>query len=36
MAILSVCEDIAEAPRLSEQLTYHASHDALTGLVESA
>jgi diguanylate cyclase (GGDEF)-like protein/PAS domain S-box-containing protein len=31
--ILIVCEDITEARALSEQLTYQASHDALTGLI---
>ena len=31
--ILFVCEDITEAHTLSEQLSYQASHDALTGLV---
>jgi|GEM_PF-310564 len=31
--ILLVCEDITEAHNLSEQLTYQAKHDALTGLV---
>ena len=31
--ILCVCEDITEAQRLSEQLSYQGSHDALTGLV---
>ena len=30
---LIVCEDITEARQLSEQLTFQASHDALTGLV---
>lgn len=30
--VLVVCEDISEARRLSEQLSYHASHDPLTGL----
>ncbi len=28
-----VCEDVTEARNLSEQLSYQASHDALTGLV---
>ena len=31
--ILIVCEDCTEAHNLSEQLSYQASHDALTGLV---
>ena len=31
--VLIVCEDITEARNLSEQLSYQASHDALTGLV---
>jgi len=31
--LLLVCEDISEAHLLSQQLTYLASHDALTGLV---
>lgn len=31
--LLIVCEDITEARRLSEQLSYQASHDDLTGLV---
>ncbi|GMR01382.1 MAG: hypothetical protein BMS9Abin19_0761 [Gammaproteobacteria bacterium] len=31
--ILFVCEDITEAHSLNEQLSYQASHDALTGLV---
>lgn len=31
--ILIVCEDITEAHRLSEKLSYQASHDSLTGLV---
>jgi len=30
--VLVVCEDITEARRLSKQLSYEASHDALTGL----
>ncbi len=30
--ILAVCEDITEARKLSEELSYQASHDALTGL----
>ena len=30
--VLIVCEDITEARRLSKQLSYEASHDALTGL----
>lgn len=30
--VLVVCEDITEARRLSEQLSYEARHDALTGL----
>ena len=30
--VLVVCEDITEARRLSKQLSYDASHDALTGL----
>lgn len=32
-SILFVCEDITEAHALTEQLSYQASHDALTGLV---
>ena len=32
-AVLLVCEDITEARELSEKLSYQASHDALTGLV---
>jgi diguanylate cyclase (GGDEF)-like protein/PAS domain S-box-containing protein len=32
-AVLLVCEDITEAHELSEKLSYQASHDALTGLV---
>ena len=31
--VLIVCEDCTEAHDLSEQLSYQASHDALTGLV---
>ena len=31
--ILIVCEDITESHQLSEQLSYQAAHDALTGLV---
>ena len=31
--VLVVCEDITEAHRLSERLSYQASHDDLTGLV---
>jgi diguanylate cyclase (GGDEF)-like protein/PAS domain S-box-containing protein len=31
--ILLVCEDITEQKRLSEKLSYQASHDSLTGLV---
>ena len=31
--LLVVCEDITEAHRLSEQLNFQATHDALTGLV---
>ena len=31
--LLLVCEDITEAHNLSQQLTYQATHDALTGLV---
>lgn len=31
--ILIVCEDITEAHKLSKQLTYQASHDPLTGLI---
>ena len=31
--VLLVCEDVTEAHRLSEQLSYQASHDSLTGLV---
>ena len=31
--VLLVCEDITEAHELSEKLSYQASHDALTGLV---
>lgn len=30
--VLVVCEDITEARKLSEELSYQASHDALTGL----
>jgi len=33
MTLLTVCEDISEARRLSEELTYQATHDSLTGLV---
>ena len=32
-SILIVCEDITESHKLSEKLTYQASHDSLTGLV---
>ncbi len=32
-AMLMVCEDVTEAHTLSEQLSYQATHDALTGLV---
>jgi diguanylate cyclase (GGDEF)-like protein/PAS domain S-box-containing protein len=32
-SIFIVCEDISETHLLSEQLTYQASHDALTGLI---
>jgi diguanylate cyclase (GGDEF)-like protein/PAS domain S-box-containing protein len=32
-AMLLVCEDVTEAHTLSEQLSYQATHDALTGLV---
>ena len=32
-AVLMVCEDITDAYTLSQQLSYQASHDALTGLV---
>ncbi len=31
--VLMVCEDITEAHRLARQLSYQATHDALTGLV---
>ena len=31
--LLLVCEDITESHNLSEQLSYQATHDALTGLV---
>jgi diguanylate cyclase (GGDEF)-like protein/PAS domain S-box-containing protein len=31
--LLTVCEDITETRNLSEQLSYQATHDALTGLV---
>ncbi len=31
--VLLVCEDITETHRLSEQLSYHASHDPLTRLL---
>jgi diguanylate cyclase (GGDEF)-like protein/PAS domain S-box-containing protein len=31
-----VCEDISEAFRLSEELSYQATHDALTGLINRA
>lgn len=31
--LLLVCEDITEAIELSEKLTYQASHDSLTGLI---
>lgn len=31
--MLIVCEDITEAHQLSEKLSYQASHDALTGLI---
>ena len=30
--VLAVCEDVTEARKLSEELSYQASHDALTGL----
>ncbi|MEX0872981.1 MAG: PAS domain S-box protein [Aquisalimonadaceae bacterium] len=30
--MLAVCEDITEARKLSEELSYQASHDSLTGL----
>jgi predicted signal transduction protein with EAL and GGDEF domain len=30
---VAMIEDITETKRLSEQLTYQASHDALTGLI---
>ncbi|MCH8504998.1 MAG: EAL domain-containing protein, partial [Ectothiorhodospiraceae bacterium] len=30
--VLAVCEDITEARKLSEELSYQAAHDALTGL----
>jgi diguanylate cyclase (GGDEF)-like protein/PAS domain S-box-containing protein len=33
LKLACVCEDITEARNLSEQLSYQASHDALTGLV---
>ncbi|WP_431065143.1 EAL domain-containing protein [Methylotuvimicrobium sp.] len=33
MNILLVCEDITEARKLSEQITYQAQHDSLTGLL---
>ncbi len=36
LRILIVCEDISENKRLSEQLSYQASHDSLTGLVNRA
>jgi diguanylate cyclase (GGDEF)-like protein/PAS domain S-box-containing protein len=32
-ALFIVCEDISEAFRLTEELSYQATHDALTGLV---
>jgi PleD family two-component response regulator len=32
-SVLVVSEDITESRRRSEQLAYHANHDALTGLV---
>ncbi|MGI9333249.1 MAG: EAL domain-containing protein, partial [Gammaproteobacteria bacterium] len=32
MRVLLVCQDISEARTLSEKLSYHATHDALTGL----
>ncbi len=32
-SLFIVCEDISEAFRLSEELSYQATHDALTGLV---
>ncbi len=35
-SILIVCEDISENKRLSEQLSFQASHDSLTGLVNRA
>jgi diguanylate cyclase (GGDEF)-like protein/PAS domain S-box-containing protein len=31
--LLLVCEDITQASELSEKLTYQASHDSLTGLI---
>ncbi len=33
IALFSVCEDITEAHRLAQQISYQATHDALTGLV---
>lgn len=33
LQVLLVCEDITETHRLAEQLSYHASHDALTQLL---
>lgn len=36
LRVLIVCEDISENKRLSEQLSYQASHDSLTGLVNRA
>ena len=33
MSVLIVCEDVSETHALSEKLTYEASHDSLTGLV---
>ncbi|MEE8261334.1 MAG: EAL domain-containing protein [Gammaproteobacteria bacterium] len=33
MVILIACEDVTEAHQLSEELSYQASHDVLTGLV---
>ena len=32
-SVLMVCEDVTEARQLSEKLSYQASHDALTGLI---
>lgn len=33
VCIMSVCQDITDARELSDQLSYHANHDALTGLL---